>query len=222
MFTKTLATPCSQNTSIRPSKRNRVLFWALLLGYATSTHAWQSSTDVLRVEEDWEVVIGQPGADCVAPYVTTVISPVANSDELHCLFALNPRDESENLTGGTQMLIKNNEVTIGNEAADIGQATTFESETITWTKRMTLVDGLLSFEIVDGESQSWGAFGGLETHFITNVVNLNGYSPEVSVESSGVGYASYRVQTLVLKEVRYYLADGQILVDGTPRSVHPR
>jgi hypothetical protein len=62
----------------------------------------------------------------------------------------------------------------------------------------------------------------METHFITNVVNLNGYSPEVSVESSGVGYASYRVQTLVLKEVRYYLADGQILVDGTPRSVHPR
>ncbi len=193
----------------------------LTLCCGTSALAWEP-TDVVKVEEEWEVVIGQLGADIVAPYVTTVISPVADADELHCLFALNPRDESENLMGGTQMLIKNEGAEIGNEVENVGVATTCESETIVWTKRMTLVDTFLSFEIIDGASDSWGAFGGLETHYTTNVVNLNGYSPDVSVESSGVGYASYRVQSLVLKKVRYYLEDGTIVADDTVRNVHPR
>jgi hypothetical protein len=62
----------------------------------------------------------------------------------------------------------------------------------------------------------------LETHFTTNLTDLNGYSPDVSVEASGVGYAAYRVQTLVLKRVRWYLEDGTILVDESERTVLPR
>jgi hypothetical protein len=54
----------------------------------------------------------------------------------------------------------------------------------------------------------------------TSLSSLNAYNPDISVRNSGVTYAGNRVTSLVLKSVRRYLSNGQVLVDDTPRSVH--
>jgi len=52
--------------------------------------------------------------------------------------------------------------------------------------------------------------------------NLNGYDPNASVQNSGVGFASNRVQSLVLKAVRLVTSTGEVLQDTTLRPVYPR
>jgi len=98
-----------------------------------------------------------------------------------------------------------------------------ENERITWKTSMSLSDGRLSFEVLDGTSDTWGAFGGnagrLRATQLTNLADLNGYDPDVSISNSGVGYASNRVQSMTLKRVRVTMSDGSGVVDDTPRNV---
>jgi hypothetical protein len=96
-------------------------------------------------------------------------------------------------------------------------------ETVRWTLSMQLADGLLTFEVINGTSATWGNFGGqgyLKASVASTLDSLAGYSPAVSVQHSGVSYAANRVQSLVLKRVRYYTASGEQTEDGTARVVH--
>jgi hypothetical protein len=96
-------------------------------------------------------------------------------------------------------------------------------EVVTWTTRMKLSDNALSFKIVNGSSTTWGTFGGgttLYSAYGTTLTNLDSYSPDFSVENSGIGFASNRVRSLTLKAVRYTLADGSTVTDNTARVVH--
>ncbi len=54
----------------------------------------------------------------------------------------------------------------------------------------------------------------------TTLGDLNGYTPTVSVENSGIAYAANRVQSLVLKRVRLFVSTGEVLEDTAPRTVH--
>jgi hypothetical protein len=98
------------------------------------------------------------------------------------------------------------------------------NETIKWTQVMRLEPGNnIVFEVTNGSSTTWGNFGDDGTLKITVVhpgVNLDGYSAEVSVANSGVGFAANRVASLVLKRVRIYTSTGQMTEDTTPRVVH--
>jgi hypothetical protein len=88
---------------------------------------------------------------------------------------------------------------------------------------MTLEEGILTFEVVGGSSTTWGSFGGqgyLKSRLYTARENLNEYNPEVSVANSRVGYAANRVQSLILRRVRAFAADGQVIEDNTPKIVH--
>ena len=82
-------------------------------------------------------------------------------------------------------------------------------ERVTWTQTMTLTRGgeaiVLTFEIINGQSTSWGRFGGqgyLRSSVATELQSLNGYNPRLSVLNSSVGYAANRVQSLAIREVR--------------------
>ena len=87
----------------------------------------------------------------------------------------------------------------------------------------SLVDGVLTVSITNGTSQTWGAFGGgekLRASVETTLTNLNGYNPQISVSNSGVGFSSNRVGSLVLKRVRTYTAEGEVVEDNEPKTVY--
>jgi hypothetical protein len=79
------------------------------------------------------------------------------------------------------------------------------------------------FEVLNGSSDTWGSFGAageLLSSVPTTLTNLNEYSPEASVGNSGVGFSKNRVQFLKLVRVRYHLASGEVIEDGTVRTVY--
>jgi hypothetical protein len=86
---------------------------------------------------------------------------------------------------------------------------------------------VLIFDVINGTSTTWGTFGSGEEGRFRFVVNtslpdLSGYSPAASVANCGIGYASNRVTSLVLKRVRYTLSTGQQTEDTTARTVYPQ
>ncbi len=179
---------------------------------------------VVQVEEDWELVVGEPDPQTSAPQVLCTISPFSHVDSFHATLELNHHDIPSFAPGGLQFEIWNGEVPL-HERKFPNQALLAQpaGETIRWTQRMEFSEGTLRFEVVNGSSTTWGNFGGqgyLKGSVDTCMADLNAYSPEVSVANSGVGYASNRVQSLTLTAVRLTLSTGEVIEDNTARVVH--
>jgi hypothetical protein len=99
-----------------------------------------------------------------------------------------------------------------------------QDEVITYTMRMRLTGGNIEFEVINGNSTTWGTFGGqgwLRASVGTDQTGFPLYSPDVSVKNSKVTFARHRVKKFALKEVRYYSNNGTLLgTDTTERIVH--
>lgn len=185
--------------------------------------AWTQASDVVRIEEDWEMVVGVPSANNDAPQVTCLISPLGNADSFRATFVVNHHDVPNFAAGGLQMNVWNGEELLVSKSHPEQSVLNNSDETICWTQAMEVTAGGLVFEVVGGTSTTWGNFGGngtLRATVGTPQANLDGYDPAVSVTNSGVSYAANRVRSLVLKRVRVYGADGLIGEDTTRRVVH--
>jgi hypothetical protein len=194
---------------------------AAVNGTGSALHA----ADVARVEEDWQLVVNQPDAGLNGPQVTCVISP-STSDQGYCAFDINYRTQPNYSAGGLQMHVWNPyaPIVVSNFPASAVMQTA--DETVTWTQTMSLSEGVLTFLVVDGQSTTWGTFGGTNDESVsvnTTANNLNNYDPNVSLDNSGVSFASNLVTSLTLTAVRWYAADGTLIQEvTTPQVVHPQ
>jgi hypothetical protein len=180
--------------------------------------AFGQSSQVISVEEHWELQISQPDPERSAPQVTMVMSPTANLDGAHFFVTLNHATEPEFESGGVHVQHYDGTELISSRTEDHDEVLNNEGETIRWTQRMTLHDGTLTFSVWDGESQSWNHFGGDDLTLNTSYsgTNLNTYRPAVSLTESQVNYAENRVVTLVLKKLVWTTADGQVHEQNAP------
>ena len=205
----------------------RRLRWALtaiatLLLLAT-TASGQTSPNVVRIEEDWELVIATPDTNSAGPQITMAFSPFNSVEGLHATFELNHRTYPGSVAGGMQLQMWYGEYPCNYQAGSSTNLLNIAGETITWTQVMEVDECELVFKIENGQSQTWGNFGGngsLERRICWEIQNLNSYNVNNSVTNSGVGYAGKRVQSLVIKRYRAYTADGTMVQDTTPRVVH--
>jgi hypothetical protein len=178
--------------------------------------------DVVRVQEDWELVVGAASENREAPQVLTIISPTTTDDGLYGLFELNHQSFPSYQRGGIQLQIWNGEELVGYKDNVRTDLLGSEGEVITWTQEMDASSGPLRFRILNGQSSTWGEFapeGTLYLHATQTLANLNGYHPDFSVSRSGVLFAANRVQSLALKRVRLYSSQGLIAEDDTERPV---
>jgi len=194
-----------------------------LLGAGTAWSQEASSWTVVRVEEDWELVVSEPHAETNGPQVTCVMSPVSDVEAAYSAFDINHRSQPDYNRGGLQLQVwHQGEPLLSNNDPDF-QVMETEGETVTWTQQMSLEGGVLTLAIVNGQSQTWGSFGGNERLRIavaTTLESLNQYDPNISVDHSGIGYAANRVLSLKLKGVRAYTPQGLVYQDETERVVH--
>ena len=104
-----------------------------------------------------------------------------------------------------------------NRAHD-GTALDRSEEVVTWTQRISLQGGQLAFQVCDGDSQTWGNFGGdaLSLSAATSLTSLNTYRPSVSLSESQVGYAQNRVGSLTLTKLIWVTDDGQTHEQDAP------
>lgn len=194
----------------------------LLAGLAASVSLAAEPVAVVRVEEDWQLVISSTDANSTAPQVTCAISPTQNVDALHATFELNHHSQPQFVPGGLQLQLWDNEIPLDSRPHPSLAVLATDSETIRWTQSMYLVGDVLTFEVSNGSSTTWGTFGGegkLRAATTTQLSNLNGYDPTTSAKQSGVGYAANRVGKLVLKQVRLLTDSGVVLEDATERMV---
>jgi hypothetical protein len=180
--------------------------------------------DVVQIEEDWQLVVATPDPDNFAPQVTCTMSPGGDLSSYYAVLDLNLRNLPSYQAGGMQLQIWSQSAPVNAIRSNTGTLLQNANETVTWTQRMAVSDGQLTFSVVNGNSQSWGTFGGGGSILIqvpTDLTNLNSYNPSVSLANSGIGYASNRVTSLTLVGIRAYSSATLIGQDTTARPVYP-
>lgn len=193
-----------------------------VLGSATlwpSFAAAPVSEPVLRVEEDWELVLNEPNGNTTAPQFHTVMSPMSGLGSYHAQTLWNYRETPNFVAGGVQLHSYDGETLLRLRSIESGTLST-SAEAITWTQSLETDGTTLTFSITDGVSETWGTFGrDMNISSTAYLAQLNDYSPETSVANSCVTFGANRVQNLTIKRVRYYGASGLLYTDNTERHV---
>lgn len=196
----------------------------------TGLRAQNAGSDVYRIEEDWQLVVNNPDVDENGPQVTCTISPL-DMDTEYCALDLNYHTQPDYVAGGLQLHTWDPLDPIEYTNSIHTEIMSTSGETVTWTQTMNYNnDGTITFQVINGQSQTWGTFGGqngLSGHLTltttTALSNLNGYTSDVSLNNSGVSFASNLVDSLTLMAVRYYDKNGNLLNEiTTPQAVHPQ
>ena len=179
--------------------------------------AFADSSDVVLVEEHWELRLGQPDSDRSAPQVTMVMSPTDNLDGHHFLFTLNHVNAPNYEAGSMQIQAWDGEDLLGYDNDEEGTLY-HDDEVVTWVQRVSLDNGLLKFRIADGQSVTWNRFGNddLLLSVPTSLTRLNTYKPAVSLTESQVNYAENRVVSLTLTKLKWVTADGTVHEQNAP------
>ena len=200
--------------------------WGIAALAAMLINAWTATCEaqnVVRVEEDWELVVATPDPNQNAPQITSTISPLGNISGVHCVFELNQQTLNSYLAGGLQLQAWNGAESLAGKTTVAAAMLATPGETVTWTQVMDLNGCELFFSVVNGHGATWGEFGStgqLKVTVNTNLTSLNAYNPAVSVANSAVGYGANRVASLKIKRVRLITANGEQVEDQTERVVH--
>jgi hypothetical protein len=206
--------------------RGAVLFATALFihGHPTLANADGDGggVSIVRIEETWELELADPDASNTAPQVTCTFSPVGHLKSLHATLELNHLATPEFVPGGVHLHAWNGDQMLASRHEGTASLRT-AGEVIRWKQVISLTDERLTLAVTDGESTTWGEFGAagrLQIDVPTTLQNLNSYSPTVSVEQSGVGFAGNRVKRLALVNVKAQTSSGLTVEDPTDRVAH--
>jgi len=196
---------------------------------ASSGLAQTGTTQVAdHVEEDWQVVIAEPDPDSTGPQITTCMSPVSGSSAF-VAFCLNYRDVTDWKPGGLQIKAYGEPASSTQDRPLIASTTAHsesletDDETISWTQRIRVSSGYMSYAVHNGSSTTWGSFGLEQGNLVvivpTSAQDLGSYNPADSVALSAAGWQANRVASMKLLQVRYYQGSTLLSTDDTPRAV---
>ena len=183
-----------------------------------SLDAQDPDPTVVRVEQDWELVLKTPDQNSAGPQVVCTISPFNHVSGVHAAVELNHQSLPQFVPGGIQVQAWDDENPLGSQKFPNASLLSHDNETVSWTQSMRLENGSLIMEVTDGTSQSWGNFGGqgyLKWSIATQLTSLEAYSTDVTVANSGVSYGANLVEHLEIKEVRLIMSDGTVIVSAS-------
>jgi len=185
--------------------------------------SFQSTPQPDRIEEDWQLVVGTASTGNTCPQVLTDMSPTGVDTDPFMVFKLNYRDQPSYQGGGLSAQVWQGSQFVSNSDQGSAQLST-PNETVTWTQRMSLSGGNLSFKVLSGNSTTWGQFGANDTDLAVNtsssLADLSGYSPAKSVAKAGATYGADKVTSMTLVQVRYYQGSTLLSTDTTARQVN--
>jgi hypothetical protein len=190
----------------------------LAVAIAAVTASAQTLSNVVLVEEHWELTIAQPEEDLSAPQTTMVMSPIGDLSDAHFLFILNHVNAPGFEAGGLQAQHWDGDNLVAESVANETGTLANTGETIRWVQRLSIEDGTLKFEVINGESGTWGQFGDGDLSFSipTSLSKLNDYKPAISLGESQVSYAENRVTSLVLTKLKWVKSNGQTFEQNAP------
>ncbi len=208
---------------MRLIKRVALLSVALLSASLASVTAQSTGPVPDTVQEDWQLVVNTPDIPGVGPQITTCMRPGGPAGTAFVAFDLNYKEYPDFSPGGMQVQVWSNNQII-NAASQKSKQLQYPNETITWTQQMSVdTSGNVWYEILNGNSTTWGQFGQgyyLNLGYSSNFSNMSGYSPDTSVANSGVTWEKNLAGSLILVQVRYYANGTLISTDTNPRSIN--
>jgi hypothetical protein len=191
----------------------------LLLAARTAADIQGSQASVVRVEEDWELLVNHPEIAISSPQVSTQMARSLSTSRFVNLH-LNSSDVPKFSQGGLQLQAWRGNINLAAQTSDNRNVMTTDNELVTWTQYLRNDNGTLKFGISASMSQTWGDFSGIEIAVPGASTNLNNYSADYSVSNSGVTFGANRVTWMLLTAVRVYYSDGTVQTDNTLRVVY--
>ncbi len=194
-----------------------------LLGVISMSES--ASAQPTYIEEDWEVIIGTPDPDGHAPQIITAMSSTDRLEDVHVIFELNHATLPVYQAGGMGLQIWSSETNLAHMTHPRQGVLQTQDEVIRYTMTQKVSNGVIKFEVKNGQSTTWGTgtwgIGGFSLQVPTSQTAVPNYSPETSVKFSKVSFAKHRVKKFALKEARTYGPNGILLTtDTTERIVH--
>jgi hypothetical protein len=175
---------------------------------------------VLRVEEDWKLILNEPNGNVDSPQFHTIMSPFGDMNALYAQVLWNYRETPGFTPGGVQLQSYQGEQQIQRRSVEYRKLSN-TAETITWTQALSTNGSVVTFEITNGLSTTWGTFGrDMRLDENANLTDLSSYNPQVSEENTRVTFGSNRVDAMLITQIRWYGPNGLIGVDSTPRVVY--
>lgn len=193
---------------------------ALLAPVAGAAMLPPDNDAVIRIEEDWRIVLNEPGMEVSSPQFHTVMSPYGSLSGLYFQVTWNYRELPDFSQGGLQLQVWSGDENFATRDAGEGELSN-DAETVTWTSVLETDGATVTFSVENGHSSSWGSFGGESMRVRTNkpVHSLGNYSTNISRSNSWIEFGSNRVTTMVITEVRAYGADGLLWTDSSQHTV---
>jgi hypothetical protein len=175
---------------------------------------------IVRVEQDWVLVVSSPDANRCSPQLFFQIYPESGGD-YSCQFLVNYSDQPKFAAGGVQIQVWQNSTVLDGKDNNPNQAVlTANNETVTFTLVMELKGNQLTFSAMNVSSTSWGDVSRLTVNTPYNKSSLNSYSSDDTIANSGILLGANRVTSLTLREVRK-IDDVGITIPELPRVVFP-
>lgn len=197
-----------------------VLACAVLAVSASGRAQGQTPPGTDEVQEDWVLVIQATSPEETAPQIANVISPVGNIDAEYGVLELNHTTQPDYQDGGIQLQRWNGSFLCDYRPSTSNNRLQTANETISYTMTMKVANGNLNFGVQNGQSQTWGTFGGNGSQWRSQTgsayVDLSQYDRKVSTDHTRVCFASNLVSTFTQTQVRYYQA-GQLLKTDTTK-----
>jgi hypothetical protein len=187
---------------------------AALITTAPKGQARDGIGDIVRVEQDWEIVVGAPNPTQCSPQLFIMLYPVSGGD-YSCQFLVNYADQPSFSAGGVQLQIwQSNTVLDGHDNCPNQAILQQANETVTFTLSMQISGSNLEFKAQNVSSPSFGDIANLDANVSYDpTATFNNYSSADSVNNSGILYGANRVASLTLKQVRKYDANGNMVTE---------
>lgn len=178
--------------------------------------------NTVRIEEDWYLKIGAPEPEADSPQISTVLAPSWTLWGKFAVFDMNCATQPGFSSGGVQLQLWQDDEIVQSRSNTNWDSLHMVNEEIRYTSAMSIVDGNLVFEILNGSSETWGSFGNGELKIATPTwrSHINWYDPTFTTWNSRIGFASHRVRRFVMERVRYIKSNGTEILDDVPRVLH--
>ena len=162
--------------------------------------------NVASIEEDWQLDAGMPSSARSALKITCLTSTGAGTQSQHVIFLIN---ETGSVGGNVQLQLWNGDQLLATtDVPGTREVLSKPGECVNWTTRLSVSNGVLTAEVLNFSSSTWGSSTGKATiatvATLTTLSDLNSYDPNVTCQSSGVEFGSMRVHKLTLRKTRIY------------------
>jgi hypothetical protein len=178
---------------------------------------------VYRIEEDWIINIGEPAPDTDSPQITLVFGPADPESSTHAVFEINHSTQPSFQAGGMQLQCWYGDSLMGYRDQHHPAELHIDNETLTFTSATELKNGNMTLEIINGQSASFGEFGGevyLRMSLNSVRTSLDGFDEAFSLEHSKCGWGANRVKKFARKAIRYFDDQGNLIrQDATERII---